>query len=70
MTDDPINGIDNPSFMAVPRFPVRPVTVNLLMEFEDWTRSAPMFLSSPQGTAFAEELREVIRLAARALTDN
>lgn len=41
----------------------RPVTPALLKEFMQWTREAPMFLTSPQGQAFAEELRVVFELA-------
>ena len=42
----------------------RPVNTDLLAELMAWTRTADMFLSSPQGRAFGEELREVIILAA------
>jgi hypothetical protein len=42
----------------------REVTSELLAEFMAWTRSADMFLSSPQGEAFGAELRSVLLLAA------
>ena len=43
----------------------RPVTAELLDEFERWTHTTAMFSSSPQGAAFADELREVIGLARK-----
>ncbi len=45
----------------------RPVTTDLLVQFVAWTRTADMFLSSPQGAAFGEELRDVFKLAAERL---
>jgi hypothetical protein len=45
----------------------RPITQKLLDEFEEWTRTADMFRSSPQGIAFAEEMRAVINLAREAI---
>jgi len=45
----------------------RPVTTDLLVDFVVWTRTADMFLSSPEGATFAEELREVLKLAAERL---
>lgn len=43
----------------------RPVTLSLLDDFENWTRTASMFLTSPEGSAFAEEMRAVINLARK-----
>lgn len=45
----------------------RQITPGLLDDFEKWTREAPMFLSSPQGVAFAQEMRSVIRLARMSM---
>jgi len=45
----------------------RKITRELLTEFTDWTFTAPMFLSSPEGQAFAIEMRGVIELAQKAL---
>jgi hypothetical protein len=41
----------------------RPITPQILVEFMEWTREAPMFLTSPEGRAFAQELRVVLELA-------
>jgi hypothetical protein len=45
----------------------RPITRDVLDEFFAWTRSAPMFLSSPEGRQFGEELREAFNLAYETL---
>lgn len=42
---------------------VTPVNTSDLDGLEQWTRTAPNFTTSPQGEAFGEQLREVIRLA-------
>jgi hypothetical protein len=47
----------------------RKITSTLLGEFEQWTRTASMFVSSPQGAAFGEELRAVFALAKKQLRD-
>ena len=47
--------------------PVREITPQLLDKFVAWTRRAEMFQSSPEGAAFAEELRQVLNLAREAL---
>jgi hypothetical protein len=45
----------------------RPITRAVLEEFFVWTRSAPMFLSSPEGRQFGEELREAFTLVYETL---
>jgi hypothetical protein len=45
----------------------RPITRDVLEQFFAWTRSAPMFLSSPEGRQFGEELREAFNLAYERL---
>lgn len=42
---------------------VKSVNTSDLDGLEQWTRTAPNFTTSPQGEAFGEQLREVIRLA-------
>jgi hypothetical protein len=41
----------------------RPITPAFLNELVEWTRTADMFRSSPEGRAFGEEMRAVIELA-------
>jgi hypothetical protein len=48
----------------------RPITSDLIREFVEWTHKAPMFLSSPQGAAFATELRAVFLIALEAQAMN
>lgn len=45
----------------------RHISREILDEFLGWTRTAPMFLSSPEGRVFGEEMRSVICLAYEAL---
>ncbi len=54
---------DKPESYTTPR----PITQAVLDELFAWTRSAPMFSSSPEGRVFGEEMREVINLACEAL---
>ena len=49
------------------RLDPRPITPELLDEFECWTHTALMFISSPEGDAFGKEMRGVITLARKAL---
>lgn len=49
---------------------VRPITHELLDEFTEWTRTAPMFTGSPQGKSFAEELRDIFTWARIGLDAN
>jgi hypothetical protein len=45
----------------------RKITPELLNEFVEWTMTAPMFLTSPEGEAFAKEMRAVIGFAREGL---
>lgn len=53
--------------MKEPTIKPREITPALLNEFTKWTQEAPMFTSSPQGAAFAQELRDVFNLAREGL---
>jgi hypothetical protein len=46
----------------------RPITFELLEQFDQWTRMADMFRISPEGIAFGEEMRDVINLARIGLS--
>lgn len=50
-----------------PGVPVRPVTTELIKEFIQWTHDVSMFHSSPEGAAFACELRAVFALALNSI---
>jgi hypothetical protein len=45
----------------------REITHKVIDEFEVWTRRATMFVSSPEGRTFGEELRSIFALAHQAL---
>lgn len=53
----------NVSMSDNPGIKVRPVTPELIRDFIEWTGIASMFLSSPEGAAFGQELRAVFELA-------